>query len=186
MVQQRKLNLSCCSIVYLRNSLYLDVVRMTLLKYIYLYKFKSFQNKSNLQYTILRNSPLEKVWHLLNPFPHIDAFWHFCSRQLFENIATNEEIAWNEFSMFSTLFNNCSFIQRDFLCFCLDMFEVICCRPMRERVKWKYCFIINQRVENKVGIKIDHHEQCLLFRKMFKCLLLQTIWQAKKHLLFIH
>ena len=30
-----------------------------------------------------------------NPFPHIDAFWRLCSRQLFENIVTKEEIAQN-------------------------------------------------------------------------------------------
>ena len=32
----------------------------------------------------------------VNPFPHIDAFWRLCSRRLFENIVTNEEIAQNE------------------------------------------------------------------------------------------
>ena len=31
-----------------------------------------------------------------NPFPHIDAFLHLCSRQLFENTVTKEEIAQNE------------------------------------------------------------------------------------------
>ena len=30
-----------------------------------------------------------------NPFPHIDAFWCRCSRRLFENIMTKEEIAQN-------------------------------------------------------------------------------------------
>ena len=32
----------------------------------------------------------------INPFPHIDAFWRLCSRRLFENIVTKEEIAQNE------------------------------------------------------------------------------------------
>ena len=32
----------------------------------------------------------------INPFPHIDTFWRLCSRQLFENIVTKEEIAQNE------------------------------------------------------------------------------------------
>ena len=32
----------------------------------------------------------------LNPFPHIDAFGRLCSRRLFENIVTKEEIAQNE------------------------------------------------------------------------------------------
>ena len=31
-----------------------------------------------------------------NPFPHIDAFWRLCSRQLFENIVTKVEIAQNK------------------------------------------------------------------------------------------
>ena len=30
---------------------------------------------------------------LFNPFPHIDAFWRLCSRRLFENIVTKEEIS---------------------------------------------------------------------------------------------
>ena len=33
---------------------------------------------------------------MLNPFPHIDAFGCLCSRQLFENILTKEEIAQNK------------------------------------------------------------------------------------------
>ena len=32
----------------------------------------------------------------VNPFPHIDAFWRLCSRQLFKNKVTKEEIAENE------------------------------------------------------------------------------------------
>ena len=31
-----------------------------------------------------------------NPFPHIDAFWRICSRRLFENIVSKEEIAQNK------------------------------------------------------------------------------------------
>ena len=31
-----------------------------------------------------------------NPFPHIDAFRRLCSRRLFENIVTKEEIVQNE------------------------------------------------------------------------------------------
>ena len=33
---------------------------------------------------------------IFNPFPHMDAFWRFCSRRIFENIVTKEEIAQNE------------------------------------------------------------------------------------------
>ena len=32
----------------------------------------------------------------LNPFPHKDAFWRLCSRRLFENMVTKEEIAQNK------------------------------------------------------------------------------------------
>ena len=39
---------------------------------------------------------LIKDYRLLNPFPHLNAFWRLCSRQLFENILTKEEIAQNE------------------------------------------------------------------------------------------
>ena len=33
---------------------------------------------------------------LVNPLPHIDAFWCLCSRWLFEKIVTKEEIAQNK------------------------------------------------------------------------------------------
>ena len=54
---------------------------------------------------------------LLNPFPHIDAFWRLCSRQLFEYIVTKEEIAFA--TMFSTFCNSLGypFNYGDFLCF---------------------------------------------------------------------
>ena len=32
---------------------------------------------------------------MFNPFPHIDAFGRLCSRQLFENIVSKEDIAQN-------------------------------------------------------------------------------------------
>ena len=37
---------------------------------------------------------LVMLWEF-NPFPHIDAFWRLCLRQLFENQVTKEEIAQN-------------------------------------------------------------------------------------------
>ena len=37
-----------------------------------------------------------KEQNKFNPFPHIDAFRRLCSRQLFENIVTKEEIAQND------------------------------------------------------------------------------------------
>ena len=39
---------------------------------------------------------VDYVFVVFHPFPHIDAFWHLCSRRLFENIVTKEEIARNE------------------------------------------------------------------------------------------
>ena len=59
---------------------------------------------------------------ILNPFPHIDAFWRLCSRQLFENIVTKEEIAQNlQFLLlpqcFPLLVISYPFNYRDFLFF---------------------------------------------------------------------
>ena len=61
------------------------------------------------------------VYHY-NPFPHIDAFWCLCSRQLFENIVTKEEIAQNvQFLLlpqcFLLLVIGYQFNYGDFLCF---------------------------------------------------------------------
>ena len=58
----------------------------------------------------------------VNPFPHIDAFWRLCSRQLFENIVTKEEIAQNvQFLLLPQRFPlfviGYSFNCQDFLCF---------------------------------------------------------------------
>ena len=36
-----------------------------------------------------------QIFWPINPLPHIEAFWHLCSRLLFENIVTKEEIAQN-------------------------------------------------------------------------------------------
>ena len=36
------------------------------------------------------------IEYSVNPFPHIDAFWRLCSRRLFKNIVTKEEIAQNK------------------------------------------------------------------------------------------
>ena len=57
-----------------------------------------------------------------NPFLHIDAFWCLCSRRLFENIVTKEEIAQNEQFLllpqcFLLLVIGYPFNYRDFLCF---------------------------------------------------------------------
>ena len=58
----------------------------------------------------------------LNPFPHIDTFWHLCSRRLSENIVTKEEISQNEQFLllppcFPLLIIGYPFNYRDFLCF---------------------------------------------------------------------
>ena len=57
-----------------------------------------------------------------NPFPHIDAFWHLCSRRLFENTVTKEEIAQNvQFLLLPQSFPlfviGYPFNYGDFLCF---------------------------------------------------------------------
>ena len=58
----------------------------------------------------------------LNYFPHIDAFWHLCGRQLFENVVKKEEIAQNEQFLllpqcFPLLVIGYPFNYRDFLFF---------------------------------------------------------------------
>ena len=57
-----------------------------------------------------------------NPFPHIDAFWRLCTRRLFENIVTKEEIAQNEQFLllplcFTLVVIGYPFNYRNFLCF---------------------------------------------------------------------
>ena len=37
---------------------------------------------------------LYRTWEKVNHFPHIDAFWRLCSRRLFENIVTKEEMSY--------------------------------------------------------------------------------------------
>ena len=73
----------------------------------------------------------------INPFPHIDAFRRLCSRRLFENIVTKEEIAQNmQFLLFPQCFPlfviGYPFNYGDFLFF--DSCLLQNCR-MRERVK---------------------------------------------------
>ena len=66
---------------------------------------------------------LKTSWlHHLNPFPHINAFGRLCSRRLFENIVTKEEIAQNvQFLLlpqcFPLLAIGYPFKYGDFLCF---------------------------------------------------------------------
>ena len=69
----------------------------------------------------------------LNPFPHIDAFGRLCSRWLFENIVTKEEIAQNVqflllpqcFPLFVIVY---PFKLWRFSMFWQNMFKVIWCR----------------------------------------------------------
>ena len=69
--------------------------------------------------------------HCVNPFPHIDAFWRLCSRQLFENIVTKEEIAQNkQFLLLTqcvqmTLSHRLSIQLKRFSCFCLGIFKCV-------------------------------------------------------------
>ena len=75
----------------------------------------------------------ERIHIQVYPFPHIDAFLCLCSRHLLEIIVSIREIAQNKkflilphsFQPFSV---SDTFIYRDFPCFCLDVFKVVCCR----------------------------------------------------------
>ena len=89
-------------------------------------------NCSNCSAPLVKMATKATNRKFLNPFPHIiDAFWFLCSRQLFENIVTKEEIAQNKQFLlltkcFPLLVIGYPFNYRDFLFF--DMFEVVCCR----------------------------------------------------------
>ena len=68
-------------------------------QYIYIY---SLLHRDRVKYSFLRNFSFSNNVSTviscigISPFPLIDAFLRFCSRQLFENKATKEEIAPNE------------------------------------------------------------------------------------------
>ena len=64
--------------------------------------------------------------YLLNPFPHKDAFWRLCSRQLFENVVKKEDIAQNkQFLLLPQCFP--LFQLKRFSIFWQNMFKVVCC-----------------------------------------------------------
>ena len=88
----------------------------------------------------------------LNPFPHIEAFWPLCSRQVFENIVTKEEIAQNEQFLllpqcFPLLVIGYSFNYRDFL-----FFDKICSKSSAAELSYDHilsgirplCFVLRQ------------------------------------------
>ena len=108
----------------------------------------------------------------LNPFPHIDAFWRLCRRQLFENIVTKEEIAQNVQLLllprcFPLLVRGYPFNYRDFLFFYKNMFKVVCCRIVvwgkglnsfqcsysmhTSNIFWWSCLSINQNNFNNLS-----------------------------------
>ena len=81
------------------------------------------------------------IW-AFNPFPHIDALWRLCNRQLFENIMTKEEIAQNEQFLllpryFPLLVIGYPFNYRDFLFFegkCFSNKQQICSRSLKNKL----------------------------------------------------
>ena len=80
---------------------------------------------------ILLTPPYLDQYKLLNLFPHIDAFWRLCSRQLFKNTVTKEEIAQNmQFfpfaTMFSTFSHKLSIQLWRFSIFWQNTFKVVC------------------------------------------------------------
>ena len=90
-------------------------------------------NKNKLLCTKVSIRLLLSCYIIVNPFPHKDAFWCLCSRRLFENIVTKEEIAQNEQFLlvpqcFPLLFIGYPFSYRDFL-FVDKIYsiKVVCC-----------------------------------------------------------
>ena len=99
-----------------------------------------------------------------NPFPHIDAFWRLCSRRLFENIVTKEEIAISPFAtMFSTFCHRLSIQLWRFFYFLTKYVQsrlLQNCR-MREKVKILNMFFyaiftlfVNGQMQNNLLKKI--------------------------------
>ena len=99
----------------------------------------------------------------LNPFPLVDAFWRLCSRRLFENIVTKEEIAQNEQFLllpqsFPLLVIGYPFNYRDFLFvdkICSNRLQQNC--HMRESVK-PYPYTDTSETENFLNIL--HRRNC--------------------------
>ena len=101
-----------------------------------------------------------KMFHILihnlyfNPFPHIDAFWRFCSRQLFENMASDGQrqkeklLKTSNFSFLYTMhvFNSIQLLLFHFTClrefpiFFRYVFKVVCCRFVVCGLKFLFCY----------------------------------------------
>ena len=68
----------------------------------------------------------------IDSFPTCRHIWLHWQQMTFENIATNWKLLmmtnFSFASIFSTVFNYCTFICREFSYFCEDIFRVICCR----------------------------------------------------------
>ena len=77
-----------------------------------------FPHTKNPQQTTFKTSRQKNGIFLFNLFPHIDTFWRLCSRRLFENIVTKEEIA--------------RFVQFLLLLLCFQ--KAVCCRGVRQHL----------------------------------------------------
>ena len=69
-----------------------------------------------------------------NPFPHIDAFWRLCSRRLFENIVTKEEIAQNMQKVENIVAEGEIARSVPFLLLSLCFQKAFCCRGVRKHL----------------------------------------------------
>ena len=109
--------------------------------------------------------------YTLNPFPHTDAFWRLCSRQLFENsyIVAKEEIAQNKqflllpqcFPLLVIGYPLTKYVQSRLLQNC----------PMRERVKLKM-FLNSAFIKQLFCYSVSIHTSFLFWRKKNKCILI--------------
>ena len=89
------------------------------------------------------------IW--INHFLHIDAFWHLCSRRLFENMATKELIAQNEHVLFLSPCFQLLFFHLKGVSNCFGyVFKVVCCSYVVSGNGWrKY---ITQRTKQKLPL----------------------------------
>ena len=71
-------------------------------------------------------------YDFLNPFPHVDNFWHLCSRQLLKLCDKRRNCSKQAIppfaTKFSTFFSICTYNKRAFPYFLVDIFKVVCCR----------------------------------------------------------
>ena len=100
-------------------------------------KMKRWDSQGILNHISLHVLALWFLFVWFNPFPHTNASWRLCSRRIFENIVTKEEIAQNEQFLplpqcFPLLVIGYPFNYRDFL-----LFDKICSKSSAAELSYE-------------------------------------------------